>query len=315
MRLGPDMRGLPSVHGFVASEEHPGRQLEHIAWRRAPVHMDADVNKQIDKLGLVHGDADRLQTQLQPAGAPQLVVLKTLEMKSDDFQFHDELRPLLGKVRNAMVRGVGTVLHLTSAVSGEGVSLVAREIVCAAASMPHCRPLLLDFNQGKVGQSAVFGGNLPGVVGSCMARGVVEVAAVSACGGTFHAAEFDALSFNAFTFHVNDTHAEAISSEETPLLGMAEPSDKPKSMADLYRTLCRTYNLIVVDCPPVQEAPYFVPLSQDTPEVILVVRAESTRISVVMRAKDEIPALGGRLVGVIMNRHRSYIPKFIARRL
>ncbi len=282
------------------------------------------MNKRIENLGLVRGGLNELHTRFQPAGAQHPTVVRTFAMEADAFQFRKAWRPLLGKVRNAMVQGSGTVLHLTSAVPGEGVSTVAREIVCAAAGMPHCRPLLLDFNQNEGGQGAAIGGPLPGVVASFMSRGLIEAAAVSACGNTFHAAEFDAVSYDAFAHRPGPTASVGAAgvgapSGGVPLLGTDVPGegheDEARTMADLYGALCGAYNLIVVDCPPVQDAPYFVPLSQDTPDVVLVVRAEKTRIPVVLRARDEIPALGGRLVGVVMNGRRSYIPKLIGRHL
>lgn len=278
------------------------------AWPRARV--GDGVSEGIEGLDPDRNGLDGSNTSLQPAGTARPLVVTTLQVQAGMSRPRDELRPLLGKVRNAMVRGVETVLHLTSAVPGEGVSTIAREIVCAASTIPHCRPLLLDFNQGAGGQGAALGGALPGVIGSYMARGLVEVAAVSARGGTFHAAEFDVTSFDAFTPYAGGAHAEdAAGGRGGPEAG------EPKTLAQLYRSLCRAYNLVVVDCPPVQDAPYFVPLAHDTPDVVLVVRAERTRIPVVLRAKDDIPALGGRLVGVIMNGRRSYVPGFIARRL
>lgn len=263
------------------------------------------MNERIEASDPVHDGLDGSDTGLRPAGLAQPLVVATLQADAGVSRSREELRPLLGKLRNAMVRGVETVLHLTSAVPGEGVSTIAREIVCAASGIPHCRPLLLDFDGGAGGQGTALGGALPGVVGSYMARGLVEVAAVSARGGTFHAAEFDVASFDAFT-----PRADAAANGRGP-----RDADGPKTLVQLYRSLCRAYNLVVVDCPPVQDAPYFVPLSHDTPDVILVVRAEKTRIPVVLRAKDEIPALGGRLAGVIMNGRRPYIPGFITRRL
>lgn len=251
------------------------------------------MNKKVNAQDLVHSDMDGLQRRLQPLGIPQPTVVKTFELGAHHLQFRSGLRPLLNKVRNALARGMGTVLHLTSPISGEGVSTVARELVSAAAGISYCRSLLLDFNQAEGGQGAVLGGTLPGVVSAYMARGSVEVAAVSVGGGTFHIAEFDVASFDAFTLRAEDAGTKSVDGDQEPLLSIEEAPERPRTMADLYSSLCGAYNLVVVDCPPVQEPPYFVPLSHDTPDVILVVRAEQTRIPVVMRAKDEILALGG----------------------
>ncbi len=281
--------------------------------------MEEKLNKPADTRGAVRRGLNVSHPRLQSSGAPQPAVVKTLRLDAHHFQFRSELRPLLNKMWNALARGLGTVLHLTSPTAGEGVSTVARELACAAAAIPFCRPLLLDFNYGKGGQGAVLGEALPGVVSGYMARGTVEVAAIAAGSSVFYAAEFDMESFDAFTFNA------AAAGGRVPLLtnegpageGPANeaPPERSRTIADLYASLCEAYNLIVVDCPPVEESPYFVPLAHDMPDVILVVRAEQTRISVVMRAKDEIPALGGRLAGIVMNQRRSYVPRFIDRLL
>ncbi len=282
--------------------------------------MEDKLNKPADTRGAVCRGLNVSRPRMQALGGPQPDVVKTLKLDARHFQFRSELRPLLNKVRNALARGLGTVLHLTSPTAGEGVSTVARELACAAAGIPFCRPLLLDFNYGEGGQSAVLGGALPGVVSGYMAKGTVEVAAVAAGSSVFHAAEFDMESFDAFTFNaVADAggRMSLLTNEGSTNEGSADEGapERPRTIAGLYASLCGAYNLIVVDCPPVEESPYFVPLAHDMPDVILVVRAERTRISVVIRAKDEIPALGGRLAGVVMNQRRSYVPRFIDRLL
>lgn len=271
------------------------------------MRRDGVVSKSTEKLGLLYGEMDRMRNRVRPAGIPQPVIAKTLAMDADEFRFGRELRPLLGRVRNAIARGAGTVLHLTSATRGEGVSTVARELACAAASMPSCRVLLLDCNLGEDDQGLALGGALPGVVGSYLSHGQIEVAAIAVNGATFHAAAFDGTSIDFIACQADDVPPAATEAGGT--------RNAARTTAELYRVLTAAYNLIVVDCPPVAEAPYFLPLSQETPDVLLVVQAEETRIPVVMRARDEIPALGGRLVGVVMNRRRRYIPKFLQRRL
>jgi Mrp family chromosome partitioning ATPase len=212
------------------------------------------------------------------------------------------LAPLLGRIRTTIARDAVAVLHITSSVKGEGVSTVSRELVKAAASLPACKPLLLDCNPGDDGQCAAMGDDLPRVVESYMASGKAEVAEIAAGQARFHAAEFGAAASQSVAFFPDGLDGEAQSEPYRP-------------MERLYQSLCAGFNLIVVDCPPVREVPYFVPIAAGTPEVILVVRAEQTRIPTVLRAKDAVPQLGGRLIGVAMNSRRFYVPGFLYRRL
>lgn len=237
------------------------------------------------------------------SGVPLPLVTKRLAAEAGVPVLGRQMAPLLGRVRTTIARDAVAVLHITSAVRGEGVSTVARELVKAAASVPSCRPLLLDCNPGDADQSEALGGDLPRAAWAYMAAGRAEVAEVAAGSAAFHAAEFDAVATEAFPL----LPAERGDDGASP--------DLARTMDGLYRSLCAAFNLIVVDCPPLREVPYFVPIAPGTPEVVLVVRAERTRIPTVLRAKDAIPELGGRLLGVAMNSQRFYLPAFLRGRL
>lgn len=246
------------------------------------------------RYGRVHPEADPSSALLDlepvgPAVSPP-VITQTITVSPGAFRLRSEIGPLLGKLRNAMGQGSAMILHLTSAAHGAGVSTIARELAYAAGAIPAARALLLDCNTGGNDQSSALGHELPSAAASFMASGHAEVAAIEAGEAVFHAATM------------------------TPGPG-ADGRRELARITDLYRILRGSYDLIVLDYPPVLEAPYFVRMTQDPPEVVLVVQAEKTRIPSAMRAKDEIALVGGRLAGVIMNKRRFFIPKFIYRRI
>jgi Mrp family chromosome partitioning ATPase len=106
-------------------------------------------------------------------------------------------------------------------------------------------------------------------------------------------------------------HATAL----RPSFGSGALSDAGRSLAELYQGLRRAYDLVIVDCPPILESPYLVRIAQESAQVILVVQAEKTRIPSALRARDEIALAGAQLVGVVLNKHRRYLPRFLDRRL
>ena len=59
----------------------------------------------------------------------------------------------------------------------------------------------------------------------------------------------------------------------------------------------------------------FLEVHPKVDQVILVVRAHRTKRQVVEHAKDEITKHGGKLLGVVLNRRRFFIPDFIYKRL
>ena len=62
-------------------------------------------------------------------------------------------------------------------------------------------------------------------------------------------------------------------------------------------------------------APSGLAVSSQVDGVILVVEAERTRWPVAASVKESIERGGGRLLGVVFNKRRHYIPAFIYRRL
>ena len=246
-----------------------------------------------NRLDLQHGLAGEAASvrPMPPAREFQPVISMSINARADAFQLNREIGPLVGKLRNAMARGGGVVVHLTSAERGDGVSTIAREFAVAAAAIPFCRVLLLSCIEMDDERAAAFGPPLPDLISSYLRRGEGEVASIAVGSAIFH--------------------ASALRPSFEPRGG----PDPSRTIEELYAGLRRAYDLLIVDCPPILEAPYLVRLAQETPEVLLVVEAEKTRIQAVIRAKDEIALAGGRLAGVVLNKRREYLPGFLQRRL
>jgi hypothetical protein len=71
-------------------------------------------------------------------------------------------------------------------------------------------------------------------------------------------------------------------------------------------------SVLVLDSRPIGEfiTRHFVPLVLST---VLVVQGEQVSVRAVTRAKKEIADLGGTLEGIVLNRHQSYVPRFVER--
>ncbi len=83
----------------------------------------------------------------------------------------------------------------------------------------------------------------------------------------------------------------------------------------IIEDLKRDYDFIVVDTPPAVSSADGLALSHKVDGVILVVEAESTRWQIVRNTKEKIELRGGNVLGVLFNKRRHYIPKFIYERL
>jgi Mrp family chromosome partitioning ATPase len=80
----------------------------------------------------------------------------------------------------------------------------------------------------------------------------------------------------------------------------------------LLDTLRANYPIIVLDTPPT-EAPEAAAVSRYCDGSVLVVGAERTRQWEIENAKSMLERLGGQFVGVVLNRERSIIPRWLTR--
>jgi protein-tyrosine kinase len=93
-----------------------------------------------------------------------------------------------------------------------------------------------------------------------------------------------------------------------PLLSMG--ADRLQTLLDMLRT---HHPVIVLDSPPA-DSPEAAALSRYCDGTVLVVEAGRTRQTEIEAAKTLIERLGGQTVGVVLNRERSVLPRWMGRR-
>jgi capsular exopolysaccharide synthesis family protein len=84
---------------------------------------------------------------------------------------------------------------------------------------------------------------------------------------------------------------------------------------DLLALARAAYDYVLIDSPPIQRSTEYWDLARKADGVVLVLRSGWTRRHVALRAKRQIEMAGGRIVGVVLNRRRYYIPGWLYRRL
>jgi Mrp family chromosome partitioning ATPase len=84
---------------------------------------------------------------------------------------------------------------------------------------------------------------------------------------------------------------------------------------ELWKPLKEKFDLIIVDSPPATVFPDGPGLVSQVDGVILVVEAEKTRWSVAQSVKEKIEKSGGRILGIVFNKRKFYIPKWLYKRM
>ena len=73
--------------------------------------------------------------------------------------------------------------------------------------------------------------------------------------------------------------------------------------------------MVLIDSPPAVAYPDGLAICSKADGVLLVVAADGTRWPVVESVKERISRNGGKILGVVFNKRRHYIPEFVYRRL
>jgi protein-tyrosine kinase len=84
---------------------------------------------------------------------------------------------------------------------------------------------------------------------------------------------------------------------------------------EFLATMRERFDYVILDAPPVHGFPESLALASKVDGVILVLNAGKTRQQVALRAKMQLEAAGGKLLGTVLNRREYPIPQFIYKRL
>jgi len=70
-------------------------------------------------------------------------------------------------------------------------------------------------------------------------------------------------------------------------------------------------DLVIIDAPPPYASPVGLALAPTADGVVLVLEAERTRASAAAAARDAIRSTGANLLGVVLNKRRYHVPRFL----
>jgi len=214
--------------------------------------------------------------QLQPARAPGPIAV--------------ELTPLLAAVRPLLDGTRGAVLHFVAAAEGEGTSTIAREFALLAATTGRRRCLLIDAARGDLRTARHF---------NCdTSRGLVDGIWIGFDEADLqHQVPGTSLSVACLVGERGNGPADAV------------------TLSGLYQQLREQFDLVIVDCAPMERGEYSTLLPDAADGIFLVIKAEGTRPAVIAHAKALVEQAGGHFLGAVLNGRRNYIPEFLYRLL
>jgi protein-tyrosine kinase len=225
----------------------------------------------------------RLAIEARPRRRARVATPPRPRIRPDLIDLSDtrEIGALMACVRALMRERPQLVLHVVSASPGEGTSSIARSLARRAAQEPWCATLLLDATD------------------------------IAAAAPTRRRGDPDDAQGNGPVLF-RDRELERL---RWATLRPDASGAIPLDLYQLYEDLRARFDLVVVDCPSIADMPDGATLAALADGVIMVAAAEQTRVAVIEHAKALIVKSGGRILGMVLNRRRDYIPQFLYRHL
>jgi len=84
--------------------------------------------------------------------------------------------------------------------------------------------------------------------------------------------------------------------------------------AEILRELSQRFDVVLIDTPALEQGLDAVALAPHVDGCVLVVRAGKTGRRVLTHSKEQIEQAGGKILGVVLNRYRQWVPKLSRRR-
>jgi len=88
-----------------------------------------------------------------------------------------------------------------------------------------------------------------------------------------------------------------------------------KRFSEFLQEMREQFDYVILDGPPLPRFSEIRVICSKVDGVVLVVKAGKTKREVALRAKKELEDAGGKILGVVINRRKFYIPEWLYKRL
>ncbi len=216
------------------------------------------------------------------------VVTPECLVHQDEVDMGQEMLSLHKVIDSMLPDAVPRVLQFIGSRRGEGTSTIVREFARVAAERIGRSVLLMDADRYQGTQSEFY---------SVTSKySWIDVLHES---GDMGRAIY---RVGASDFFVSPT---ANSSVSTP-----ELFNSPK-FEDFWKNLKLKFDFVVIDSPPLTISPDALAIASKVDGIIMVVESEKTKWQTAKHVKEQIERVGGKILGIVLNRRRYYIPQSI----
>jgi protein-tyrosine kinase len=210
--------------------------------------------------------------------------------RADDPSALKEYERLATTIRQAQAESSVKTLMLTASVHGEGTTTVAANLALTLASRERLTLLLVESNFRRPALSRLFH--------TGVTAGLAELI-------------------------LKDADWESVVKETAqPNLFLISAGRPPSNLTQLFELerfeelleeFRNEFDLTLFDTPPLLPYAEALVLASKVDRVLLVAQAERTRGDSLAQSKEELEKIGARILGVVLNRKKSFGPRWLRR--
>lgn len=208
-------------------------------------------------------------------------------------QIKKELATLYHGIERALPSGLPRIVNFSSTHNGEGTTTIAYELARIAAT--------------HAGQNVLFVSSeefMP-ATGEMLPKPSASLVDIAAGKDSLRNALVMATEQTGGISHAYIQHGDGIE-------GLIGGLDK---IGDVMLELKKNFSLIIVPTPGIISNPVSAILSRSYDGIVFVIEAERTRAPVAKQALNSLDATGQKVLGVVLNKQRHYIPDWLYKKL
>lgn len=239
---------------------------------------------------LQNAEADRKRVKKIPNRPPIIEILPRNRDISNipSLPIEMEMLQLAQSITSLLPEPEKNVIQFIGSREGEGTSTIVREFARVLVQQGHKAVLLVDGDPVHPDQHRLFGVKPKPSLEKSLREG--------------HALEDSITQIPSSNLFLSTLSGETIPNPQ-PLT--------PIENQDMWGPLRKRFNFILVSSSPVSETVDGLALCSKVDGVVLVVEAEKTSSHVAKKVKTKITQAGGNLMGMVFNKQKFYIPKWV----
>ncbi|GJL78468.1 MAG: hypothetical protein NPINA01_14570 [Nitrospinaceae bacterium] len=207
-----------------------------------------------------------------------------------DVEMEEEMIDLYQTIESLLPDSEKKAIQFIGSKEGEGTSTIVRQFAKVASGKFGKSVLLLDTDMQKTSQFLFF-----------------DIKSGYSLEESFR----DGVPLEKALCQIAESRLFVVRTFAQPVTSAALQASDPLNRGDFWENLKQRFDFILVDSLPASVSTNGMAFPRKVDGVVLVLEAEKTRWQVVESVKDKILKSGGKILGIVFNKRRYYIPKFI----